>query len=323
MKIAVCIPTYNKSIYIAESIRSVVNQAQAGLEIHVFDNASEDNTAEICYSFRDKIHYHKNEMNLGYVGNINECLKLHKTYDWIGILHSDDRHSIESINYMKVLITKYPEIGIVFSETDIMDSNGIIIHKGTCKERLYRMGSEAIERCQLQLPCSTCFYRSEAIANGGYFDIAFPYSADEEYNARIASKYAILESGRSLAAYRIHPENTMLKTWSRPDFIQNFEDMRVRMAEYGGLSHDVAATKVRFHLGSALLGCGSELACHGDPVSAMRFYNYGWSNNPRAFLQPLQIIKYLLVVTPIVGIPLLRAILNLKKSLSRVLSKYR
>ena len=88
MKVAVCIPTWNRANTIGFAIDSLVNQKQFKFDIHIFDNASTDKTQEIIEgNYSDKVYYHCNAENLGFVGNINRCLELAKDYDWIGILH--------------------------------------------------------------------------------------------------------------------------------------------------------------------------------------------------------------------------------------------
>ncbi len=322
-KIAVCIPTYNRSIFLSEAIRSVSCQFESDIDVHVFDDGSSDDTPEICRSFGDAIIYHRNPVNLGYVGNVNECLKLHRHYDWIGILQSDDRHEGKSIDQVRNLIHKYPDTGIVFSEIHMMDQHGEIYQHASPQERLFKKGEAAVGRCQRQLPCSTTFYRSEAIATAGFFDPFFPYSADEEYNARIAAQYDIIESGTVLASYRRHTENTMLKTWKEPDFIVNFEEMRIRMVTYMGLNREDATRRARRQLSKDFLGCASILVINGSLNVAGHYYRYVWENNPVALLNPLQLIKYLLMITPSIGIPILKTMLSMKQEIGKLLSRFR
>jgi glycosyltransferase involved in cell wall biosynthesis len=287
------------------------------LDIHVFDDGSIDDTPEICRTFANKITYHRNSINLGYVGNVNECLKLYSHYDWIGILQSDDRHEGNSINQVRNLIQKYPEAGIVFSEINTMNKHGAIYNYASTQEHLFKKGLCAVERCQGQLPCSTTFYRTEAIAKSGLFDPFFPYSADEEYNARIASQYDIIESGVALASYRIHTENTSLRTWKEPDFMNNFLEMRIRMAMYVGMDRERAIRKVQHQVTRDFLSCASILTLNGHPDHAKRYYRYVWDNNPFAVLNPLQLIKFILAMTPFLGVPVLKKMLSLKQKTGR------
>ena len=76
-KVNICIPVYNGSAYIAESINSVLAQTYEDFQLIVCDNCSTDNTGEIVRSFQDpRITYIRNAENLGLVGNANRCLEL-------------------------------------------------------------------------------------------------------------------------------------------------------------------------------------------------------------------------------------------------------
>ena len=78
-KVSVCIPVYNGSAYIAESIDSVLAQTYEDFHLIVCDNCSTDNTGEIVRSYNDqRLTYVRNTENLGLVGNANRCLELSK-----------------------------------------------------------------------------------------------------------------------------------------------------------------------------------------------------------------------------------------------------
>ena len=49
-KISVIIPVYNKEKYVTRTIESVLNQTYKNLEIIIINDASTDNSKEICES---------------------------------------------------------------------------------------------------------------------------------------------------------------------------------------------------------------------------------------------------------------------------------
>jgi len=78
--VSVCIPVYNGSAYIAESIESVLGQTYKDLCIIILDNCSTDGTADIIRKFKDsRIRYIRNEKNIGLVKNHNRCIELCET----------------------------------------------------------------------------------------------------------------------------------------------------------------------------------------------------------------------------------------------------
>ena len=64
--VSVIMPSWNTGMYIAESIRSVIDQTYENWELIIVDDCSTDDTDEIVGTFTDKrIKYLKNEKNSG------------------------------------------------------------------------------------------------------------------------------------------------------------------------------------------------------------------------------------------------------------------
>mgnify|MGYP002231885277 FL=1 len=60
--VSVIMPSWNTGMYIAESIRSVIDQTYENWELIIVDDCSTDDTDEIVGTFTDKrIKYLKNE----------------------------------------------------------------------------------------------------------------------------------------------------------------------------------------------------------------------------------------------------------------------
>ena len=91
--ISVLIPTYNYARYLPEAIDSVLAQDFGDIEIIIADDASTDNSAEVCrkYATEDsRIRFFRHEKNLGMVENWNWCLRQARgTY--IKYLLADDK----------------------------------------------------------------------------------------------------------------------------------------------------------------------------------------------------------------------------------------
>jgi len=66
----IAIPTYNRPVFLRESLRSATLQTYPNLEILVCDNCSTDDTREVVKSFGDsRIRYVKNSSNIGAQAN--------------------------------------------------------------------------------------------------------------------------------------------------------------------------------------------------------------------------------------------------------------
>ncbi len=77
--VSIGVPIYNEEKYLPEMLNSLLGQDFQDFELIISDNASDDGTSDICkaYVARDqRIHYHRNERNIGSVGNFNQAFEL-------------------------------------------------------------------------------------------------------------------------------------------------------------------------------------------------------------------------------------------------------
>ncbi|MGW8311396.1 MAG: glycosyltransferase family 2 protein, partial [Thiogranum sp.] len=93
--ISVLIPTFNQHTYIAQAIRSALDQDYPDIEVVVCDDASTDSTGETIKAFENdpRVSVHINAANLGRTGNYRKCLFELARGDWAIILDGDDYFS--------------------------------------------------------------------------------------------------------------------------------------------------------------------------------------------------------------------------------------
>lgn len=73
MKLHIVIPTYNRGNFLRETLQSVLPILENKHSVSVFDNASTDDTGDICAQFKDKYQnfkYERRPVNIGGNGNI-------------------------------------------------------------------------------------------------------------------------------------------------------------------------------------------------------------------------------------------------------------
>jgi glycosyltransferase involved in cell wall biosynthesis len=98
--VSVIMPSWNTGKFIAESIKSVIDQTYRDWELIIVDDCSTDNTDEVVNSFRDKrIKYLKNKKNLGAAMTRNRALREARG-EWIAFLDSDDVWAPEKLEKM-------------------------------------------------------------------------------------------------------------------------------------------------------------------------------------------------------------------------------
>lgn len=88
--ISVLMPVYNGQQYLAEAIRSILNQTYNHFELLIIDDGSTDNSEQIIKGFHDnRIVYLKNETNKGLIYTLNKGISLSKGL-YIARMDADD-----------------------------------------------------------------------------------------------------------------------------------------------------------------------------------------------------------------------------------------
>lgn len=106
-------PTFNGEDVIGNTLKSVFLQTYDNYEIIINDDDSTDNTVAVVKSFKDKrIKLHKNERNLGYSGNLNQCIK-YAIGDIIYLMADDDILAKNALYETNKAFSKSEDIGAV------------------------------------------------------------------------------------------------------------------------------------------------------------------------------------------------------------------
>ncbi|MBK5273829.1 MAG: glycosyltransferase family 2 protein [Desulfuromonadales bacterium] len=117
-RVSILIPVYNRDALIGPCIQSAIDQTISDIEIIVIDNASTDNTWEVCKSFaaRDpRVRIFRNETNIGPVRNWQRCIDEARA-DIGKIIFSDDL--IDPTFLEKTLhLLDDADVGFVFTST--------------------------------------------------------------------------------------------------------------------------------------------------------------------------------------------------------------
>ena len=75
--VSVCIPVYNGEKFLAETMRSVLDQTYRDVELVILDNASTDATGDIARSFGDqRIRVERNASTVPQAENWNRAVQL-------------------------------------------------------------------------------------------------------------------------------------------------------------------------------------------------------------------------------------------------------
>ena len=125
-RIAIGMPVYNGEAYLAEAIKLILAQTFQDFEVIIFDNASTDRTAEIYRSYASqdqRIHYYRNERNLGAAVNYNRCFAASSSVYFKWFAHDDVILPNFLHKCVKVLDTE-PDIVLCHSVVEHVDEQG-------------------------------------------------------------------------------------------------------------------------------------------------------------------------------------------------------
>lgn len=121
--VSVCIPSFNKAVYIGETIRSVLGQTYPHYEVLVVDNASTDDTRRILESeFGDQVRCDWNDTNIGLTGNFNRCVELAR-HDLVLILCADDILLPSFLEQTVPWMVRDPAVGFVATRYYYLDEH--------------------------------------------------------------------------------------------------------------------------------------------------------------------------------------------------------
>lgn len=210
--VSICIPAYNNADYIKETIDAILKQTYENIEVIVVDDQSKDDTVKIVEAIEDKrVHLHKNEQNLGMVGNWNRCITL-ASGEYVKLVCADDILYPESIEKEVAPLIANETVNLVVSDTALIDIDGN--RKGAYK-RFAGKGIANGKKCAktalminnfFGAPCNTMFKKKAFLELGG-FDEKFTYILDFDMWVRLACLGDIYVIHEKLNGFRMRDDS--------------------------------------------------------------------------------------------------------------------
>ena len=231
--VTVTICTYNGEQFLPETLNSVLAQTYANTEVVIVDDGSRDGTVSIIkeYAERDsRIRWFSRE-NAGLPASRNFAFTQARG-EWIAIIDQDDLCYPERLQRQIAIAEAYPSAGLIFCNTDYIDSKGVLIGshfskfilpdsfipKGIAANLLLRQG------CYVD--SEACFIKRTTVNHLGPLDELLRYACDYEYFIRAGFDVDFAYTTETLAAWRIHTEQLSAKDLNR------FKEIRDVLAQY-------------------------------------------------------------------------------------------
>ena len=197
--VSVIIPTYNKSQYLREAIKSVLNQTYKNIEVIVVDDGSTDNTKEIVESFNDSRIIYIFQENKGPAIARNTGIKKAQG-EYIAFLDSDDLWLKEKLEKQVDFMEKNSEIGLLGTGCYEVTDKGKIIGK-----KIFPIKNKILQKDLIKYNSfiqSSVMIRKEVFDKVGLYDKSFRESEDYELWLRIAENYKIANLAEPLVTKR-------------------------------------------------------------------------------------------------------------------------
>ncbi len=224
---------YNGELYLKQSIESILSQNYKNWELIFWDNQSNDKSANIFKSYKDKrLKYFYAPKHTFLYEARNLAIKKSKG-EFIAFLDVDDFWDKEKLE-LQIPLFKDPEVGVVYGNHFIVNeklkTKKIFLKKN--KPRGYILDNLLKNYCTslLTLVVRKIFLDAYKLP----FDNSFHIMGDFDLMIKMACKYKFDCVGKPIATYRIHSKNESLLKKSMQ--VEEFKNWQRSMANHPVIS---------------------------------------------------------------------------------------
>lgn len=130
--VSVVLTSYNHASFLSEAIESVLNQTYGLFELIIWDDCSNDESANVVKRYSDpRIQFFKNPINEGPTHIFNKAIFEHCVGKFIAIHHSDDAWLPDKLKLQVDYLENNPNTGAVFSYADAINEQGDALPEGS------------------------------------------------------------------------------------------------------------------------------------------------------------------------------------------------
>lgn len=231
--VTVCVPTYNKAIYLKESLSSLLNQTFKDFKLIVVDDASCDNTENIVKSFSDpRLHYYRNPSRLGMAANWNKCVEfgLNEDSEYLALYHDDDIYNKRILERQVKFLNDNPKAGLVHTALYYQEEEtGYSVLKQPylkdCTISLIELLDDICKCHNYHITTPSVLARKDAYRKTGNFDLSFKICPDLDLWWRMLEYYDLGYISEPLLRVRIHSKQVSNSDLAKQNAIAQTETL--------------------------------------------------------------------------------------------------
>jgi glycosyltransferase involved in cell wall biosynthesis len=205
--VSICIPAHNAARYLPKAIDSALAQEFEDFELVVLDNASTDETREICEAYRDPRLRYEYEATPGQSIAWNRCLDL-ASGEYVILLHADDELRPQFLTRAVELLDSHHDVGLVHCAVEHIDETGAPLQLQQLFDTDVLDRDEVVLRRLLLEGCKInpagVIARREVYDSVGGFTDQVVWGVDWHMWIRIAMGWPVAYVSEPLARYRQH-----------------------------------------------------------------------------------------------------------------------
>lgn len=232
--VSVVVPAYNHKMYVAQCLRSVLEQDYRDIELIIVDDCSTDGTAQICRKFAGsqsakarfrRIVFIQHERNTGAYGSLNDGI-VEAQGRYITFLNSDDYY--DKLRIGRCVRAMAGEDRFIFTAVKHVDANGRAVEPGELAKPIQRLLtvqramlpslSFGFLRHQLAISTGNMFIARKLLERtGGFANLR--YCHDWDMAMQLITLTEPVYVPEDLYYYRYHDENAhkRLQEFGRPE----------------------------------------------------------------------------------------------------------
>ncbi len=203
-KVSIVTPSYNQSMFIEKTIRSVLMQDYPNIEYLVIDGGSTDKSKEIIRRYENSLAYWVSEPDDGQADAINKGWK-RSTGDILAWINSDDYYEPNAVKNAVSLLQRYPDAVAVCGAVNIINDKGKILRIEQSKPVDLRKMLHFRGIWSVQQPA--VFVRRRAVEQAGWLDPKVYFLLDVDLFLRVLKYGRFVFSDSIWANFRLWPSS--------------------------------------------------------------------------------------------------------------------